>query len=342
MEHDLLLIVDASSYHSCYIRSLTASLPEIISVSAHTRCSSRIGVLAYHSYHSDNVLEWSGRLNQGQHEHSQGEQPDIVAFAKRLRTKKKCESEMAVKTALAKACEVMRSNAKPLIFLYADTPPIPNRYSTGSPSSRSKEKTALLAPESYSGYGFACIDWVSACNTLRDRPKQAQVFTILHESMMERDAAWYIYHSTRTDGTCKAPSSIKEGQQQGFPAELLRYISVSEIDSIENEEDVATFSYSWRMRRWYRNENISKVKLTTDVIKEYVPKKTALMPDFAEETIFIINSVPDIEMYPCAFLDPTLNFPNEGYDADDGSRPISYLTRSELLQIGRSCNPGVF
>jgi hypothetical protein len=59
---------------------------------------------------------------------------------------------------------------------------------------------------------------------------------------------------------------------------------------------------------FYGNENVSKIKLTRDVMREYVPRKTPLIPDFAEEITSIINSLPDPEMYPCAFLDPALDF----------------------------------
>ncbi|CAG7961724.1 unnamed protein product [Penicillium nalgiovense] len=371
MEHNLLFIVDSSTYRSCYLRSLTASLPEIISISTQTRCFSRIGVLAYHGYNCDNALEWSGWLNLGEQGHTQEQQPDLVAFAKRLRANRKHESQSAIKTAPPKACEVMHSNAKTLIFLYADTRPIPNVYYPGDFYSGPMEKAALLASGSYSRYGFTCIDWVSAYNTLRDGPKQAQVLTILHGFVGEVDASWYIYLSTRTDGACvqvksglkgdiakvtvdllltwmgveKDPSSIKEGQEEGSLAELLRYISVTEFESIENEQDESTLPYFPTTMRIEldRNENILEVKLTTDAMKEYVPRKTAPMPDFTEEITSIINSVPDTEMYPCIFLDPTLDFSYKWHDYtyDGSNRPISYMTRSELLQIGRSCNPGV-
>jgi hypothetical protein len=75
----------------------------------------------------------------------------------------------------------------------------------------------------------------------------------------------------------KAPSSVKDGQED-FLADLLRYVSVTEIDSIENEQDKSTFPY-FSTQMWmyfYGNENVSKVKLTTDVMREYVPRKTPL------------------------------------------------------------------
>ncbi|KAJ5372533.1 hypothetical protein N7517_004539 [Penicillium concentricum] len=365
-QHDLLLIVDALSYGNCYLRSLTASFPKIISISAHTGCFSRIGVLVYRNYHCNDVLEWSGWLNQGQHEASQEQQPDLIAFVKRLcaKRKRKRSYRKAVKTTLAKACQVMRAKAKTLIFLYADMRPV------GGCSNGRKEKAALLVPGSYSRYGSTCIDWVSACNALRDGPKQAQVFAILAPSMGVDDAAWYTYLSTRTDGTCvqvksylpedvtkvtidlflswmgveKAPYIDKCQYEDNF-AELLHYISVREIDSLENEKDMGTYPYFSTVSRWPGpdcHENIIKVKLTADIMTEYVPKKTAPMPDFTEEIVSLINSVPDAEMYPCIFLDPTLSFTLKGYDpVDRSNKPISYLTRSELLHIGRSCNPGV-
>ncbi|CAI7590254.1 unnamed protein product [Penicillium palitans] len=117
------------------------------------------------------------------------------------------------------------------------------------------------------------------------------------------------------------PSASDNGQAGDISAELVNYISVPEIDSLENEESLRTFPYgSIDSTAW----------------------GTAPMPDFTEEIASMINSVPDTEKYPCVFLDPTLSFANKRYDAkDEKDKPISTLTRSELLQIGRYCNPGV-
>lgn len=66
------------------------------------------------------------------------------------------------------------------------------------------------------------------------------------------------------------------------------------------------------------------------------------MSDFTEEITSMINSVPDTEIYPCVFLDPTLSFANKKYGAKHKeNRPISTLAQSKLLQIGRCCNLGV-
>ncbi|KGO52885.1 hypothetical protein PEX2_047840 [Penicillium expansum] len=212
------------------------------------------------------VLEWSGWLDQGQHESSQEPQPNLIAFANSPRTNGRRDYNKAVKTALAMACQVMRVDAKTLVLLHAESYPTPNQY-YGSRLQSSKDETVLLTPGSYSGYG------------------PAQVLVILNKFM----------------GTGKANC----------------------------------FS-------WEESEDITKVKLTADVMKEYVPKKTATIPDFAEEITSIINSVPEREMYPCIFHDPTLSFHNKEYGTTDAyNRPISHLTRSELLHIGRCCNPDV-
>lgn len=141
-----------------------------------------------------------------------------------------------------------------------------------------------------------------------------------------------------------APSASDKGQAGDISAELVNYISVPEIDSLENEESLRTFPYcSIDSTAWgEESDNITRVKLTADVMKKCVPKRTAPMPDFTEDIVSMINSVPDTEKYPCVFLDPTLSFGNKRYSAkDEKNRPISTLTRSELLQIGRCCNPGV-
>ncbi|OQD96823.1 hypothetical protein PENSOL_c014G10664 [Penicillium solitum] len=368
-QYDLLLIVDASNNRNCYIGSLTALLTKIISISADTGCFSRIGVLAYRDYRANSVLEWSGWLNQGQNESPQEPHPDLIAFAKRLRKNGRRNRGEGVETALAKACQVMRADAKTLIFLYAETCPTAS-YSYGSSWYQPKNEDPLMAPRSYSGYGPAFVDWVSACNTLRGRPKQAQVFGILNKSMISWNFDWYIYLCTRTYGACvhvkshlardivkvtvdlllawmgvdKAPSASDKGQAGDISAELLNYISVREIDSLENEESLRTIPYSSIDPRVWGEEsgNITRVKLTADVMKNYVSKRTAPMSDFTEEITSMINSVPDTEMYPCVFLDPTLSFASKRYGAEDReNRPISTLTQSELLQIGRCCNPGV-
>ncbi|PLB35585.1 uncharacterized protein BDW47DRAFT_60666 [Aspergillus candidus] len=56
--------------------------------------------------------------------------------------------------------------------------------------------------------------------------------------------------------------------------------------------------------------------------------------DRSAELAEIINSVPTEEKYPCVFLDPTLNFGEDG-------ESMTPLTRPQLLEIGRSCSGDV-
>ncbi|KAJ6116349.1 hypothetical protein N7512_006074 [Penicillium capsulatum] len=62
--------------------------------------------------------------------------------------------------------------------------------------------------------------------------------------------------------------------------------------------------------------------------------------DFSADVLAMINKVPQEEQYPCVVLDPTQSFPtfDAEADADEGDKPITDLTRGDLLEIGRSCN----
>lgn len=313
-QQDFLIIVDATGSMSYYLKSLISSLPQIIPVSALTGCFSRIGVLAYRDYtEGDAILEWSGWLDQTQEEDSQSEQPDLVAFVKDLKSYGGEDYHEAIKTALAKACEVMREDAETLIFLYTDGPahPVPDKYGNDNPS---KEKTALSRPGSYSEYGKYCIDWVSATNALRNGPKKAQVFAILDRDMLPGDAAWYKYLTERTNGSCldirsKLPEVIskltvdlllawmgvkKEGvgsnevqtedQSDRIIPDLTQYNNLDGIDSFQDEKDPRTkpfFSNNLETRAPCR-DNISKIKLTADVMETKLAKKAVSVQDFAK------------------------------------------------------------
>lgn len=309
MESDLLIIIDATGSMSSYLRSLTASLPQIISISALTGCFARIGVLAYRDYSGEILLEWSGWLEQSQDGTLQEKQPDLVNFAERLQANGGGDYPEAVKTALAKACQVMREDAETLIFIYTDAPPHPNSSSLFGTVNASKEKAALFVPGSYSKHGFSCIDWVSATDNFRYGPKKGQVFAILDRHMVSGDAAWYNYLSARTGGTCvhaksfrpviiskitvdllltwmgvgKHPVCIKGNQSEDLPAESSRYISLDDIGSIANEKDpIAENFFSYTLsRNALCKKNIIKVKLTADVMKLHVSKKATPVQDFA-------------------------------------------------------------
>ncbi|OQD81917.1 hypothetical protein PENANT_c024G10151 [Penicillium antarcticum] len=63
--------------------------------------------------------------------------------------------------------------------------------------------------------------------------------------------------------------------------------------------------------------------------------------DFAQEITSNINSVSDDDKYPCVFLDPTLCFSRATTGSGDSTNSNSTLTRADLLEIGRSCNPHI-
>lgn len=120
-EHDLLIIVDATASMSRYLAALNHSLPQIISVSALTGCFSRIGLLAYRDYCDSNLLKWSGWLNPSLG--SDAGQPDLLAAAKSLEADGGGDYPEATKTALAKAYQEMRPDAKTIVLVYTDAPP---------------------------------------------------------------------------------------------------------------------------------------------------------------------------------------------------------------------------
>jgi hypothetical protein len=64
--------------------------------------------------------------------------------------------------------------------------------------------------------------------------------------------------------------------------------------------------------------------------------------DYAAEIAAIIDDVPQLEKFPCVFLDPTQDWKVPALEADTGnSAPAANaasFTRDELLEIGRSCD----
>ncbi|KFY01035.1 hypothetical protein O988_02959 [Pseudogymnoascus sp. VKM F-3808] len=64
--------------------------------------------------------------------------------------------------------------------------------------------------------------------------------------------------------------------------------------------------------------------------------------DFTAEAIETIASVPKELRFPCVCLDPTMRFTQEAEaedeDGNEENKPIYTLQRSELLEIGRSCD----
>ncbi|KAJ5115012.1 hypothetical protein NUU61_000771 [Penicillium alfredii] len=310
-EYDLLIIADATASMSNYLHALNISLPQTISISALTGCFSRIGLLAYRDYNDETPLEWSGWLQQNSDDDPAKQQPDLVAMAKQLEPYGGGDYAEATKTALAKAYEVMRSDAKTLVFLYTDAPPHANDADVSLSDNPLKERTALSETDSYSGFGSAFTDWVAASNALRAGEKQAQVFAILEPDMPRNCAAYYNFLCTRTGGACvylrdSSPGSIskvtvdlllawmglekapvagsKKGNKLALPADLSRYISVKGIKQIKDEDtgQVGLFFASPGFKNAPYMQNIATIKLTAEIMKRYLPKKNTPVEEFSK------------------------------------------------------------
>lgn len=449
-KHDLLLMVDATGSMGSYLAALNTSLPQIISISALTGCFSRIGVLAYRDYSNiATLLEFSEWLDLEPGADPE-KQPDIVAFARRLHATGGGDYPEAAKTALAHAYSSMRPDAKTLILFYTDAPPHTTASALDRKSNAQAEVNQLSLSFPYGGFGPSFLDWVSAANTLHDGQNKAQVFALLAPRMVRDDATYYNYLCEITGGACihlvdSQPDTISKasvelllawmgvekdrGDKTGTHSDAIGnwtyYASTEGIYALENEEDQNTrrFFPVLYAQKTKVLDNIAEMRLTTDVIKQRLPKKSVpaqkpadrwavdkayrdmasqhlmriikedvvsiainpvfgalwravckdrsyeqrvvlldefsravgeitdpknkdLMQEWLEESYnFIaeiqatIDNVPEHEQFPCVFLDPTVNFKSP--DEDDADSPVGNLTRKELLEISRSCDPRV-
>ncbi|KAF3479921.1 uncharacterized protein GIQ15_06897 [Arthroderma uncinatum] len=314
MEHDLLILIDATASMGQYLTSLNTSIPQIISISALTGCFSRVGLLAYRDYCDAQLLEWSGWR-----EESKGagtDQPDLLALAKSLEPCGGGDAPEAAKTGLAKAYEMMRPEAKTTILFYTDAPPhlgVADRQTKdrGHVSNGILEKRALSEPSSYGGFGPNFVDWVSACNFLRKGEKAVQVFCLLASSMSWISCGHYIYLSTMTGGACmilenSKPTTISrvtidlllswmgvestnnasdKGSADESLATLGRYKSIDNIKKLQDERDPNAGRYfltpSVHSNRVPIHENVAKAPMTPDISKKFLPKKDVPVTNFA-------------------------------------------------------------
>ena len=307
-EYDLLIVADATCSMTHYLASLNHSLPQILSISALTGCFSRIGLLAYRDYCDDDLLEWSGWLDPSSD--SDADQPDLIAKAKSLEPEGGGDYPEAVKTALAKAYQVMRPEAKTIMFIYTDAPPHSARVS--DPYSNAYLEARLLSiPESFDGFGSKFLDWVSACKQLHDGEKKAQVFCILENEMARRSVAYYNYISAMTGGACiylrdSKPADISSvtmalllawmgaekadapGQEKErvFPAALSRYMSIEKMRQVKDESDQNQIPFfapptCKRGDMQQIKSNIVSTAMTDSSLKKFLPKKKTPVADFA-------------------------------------------------------------
>lgn len=318
MEHDLLIIVDSTASMSTALRSLNTSLPQIISVSALTGCFSRIGLLGYRDYDCKPgaVLEWSGWMEQGSKSEAQ---PDLVSAARNLKSFGGYSFDEAIKTALARAYEEMRPEAKTLILLFTDAEPHtncntkPGRYHNQATGDEEENLSTMT-------HGKEFIDWVSAARMFTHGEKKAQVFTILSHRASSPTQGYYNFMSRMTGGICirlrsdesRHYSNVTIGLllewmsvDQSSPADLDKSGSLKAdmpayvvdfakpptgIDQLREEGQVEARQYfncacdralSKDLTIYVETGQSEKQTLTPELLKKHVPKTETPVMDFA-------------------------------------------------------------
>lgn len=299
-EYDLLFLVDATASMGSYLDALNQALPQIIAISKLTNCFARIGILAYRDYEcpGGELLEWSGWLTFNE----TVSQPDLLDMARELRKYGGHSWPEAIKTGLAKSYELMRSDAKTLILLYADAPPHYGRDPRFQENLT--EAAALSEVGSYQGCGPVFADWVKGARLLRDGPKIAQVVCVIHGLDDGTRSGVFEFLSTTTNGACLHLSpdqynarNISQitvdamvcwmGVEKGgatnaeLHATLATYIDQSDINEVKTEDKAHKYItvddiYSGK------NHNVRHVPLTTRVLSTCLQKRTVPVEDLAK------------------------------------------------------------
>lgn len=172
------------------------------------------------------------------------------------------------------------------------------------------KSTSVTDLGSYGGFGHNFADWVSATEWLSGRSgdKKAQVFCILDGRMDFQEAGYYNYLSTMTGGACfrltnSYPSSISTvtvevllawmgvkkvqlGMPVGLlPAYVLRYESLENIETLEDERDYKAnpfFFASRKVDKLTNPSNVAQSRASSETFESYLPKKTTPVQDFAK------------------------------------------------------------
>ncbi|KAF2730516.1 hypothetical protein EJ04DRAFT_444934 [Polyplosphaeria fusca] len=157
----------------------------------------------------------------------------------------------------------------------------------------------------------------------------------------------------------KKKTLVTDFSRQYASDERYRKIVVDELNAII-ENDVTSMSLNsvfgslWRTvcndrENPARDDLISKFSLHVDKIAD-VDEKSRMKNwleesyDYAADIRDLLTTVPEDQLFPCVYLDPTIEFrpanqrgvPDE--DEDEQDRPITAFRRDELLEIGRSCD----
>ncbi|KAL4966505.1 uncharacterized protein BDV14DRAFT_188970 [Aspergillus stella-maris] len=238
-----------------FLNTVDTSLPQIISVSALTGCFSRSEWLH---------LEVEGKENPQP-------QPDLLRFAKRLSTIGNMDKPEAAKTGLAKAHEIMRSEAETLILCYTDAPPhtIALNHRSGNAQN---EREGL----NHGASSRLFTDWVPAAKTLAMGDKKAQVFALLHKDMPAGKGAYYYYLYEMTQGACIYLKNQHPGTICKASVELLlAWMSVEKpTTGDDNRTDFpGTWSYYYNRPTTNSMGNNGETAVTKDILRERLPKR---------------------------------------------------------------------
>ncbi|GKT52339.1 putative ARM-like repeat-containing protein [Colletotrichum spaethianum] len=311
--YDLLFLTDATASMQSYIKALHQSLPEIIRISSLTDSFSRIGVMAYRDYSTDNLTEWSGWHDASARETNAGliTQDSLLDMAGKIRTDSGWRSvdwPEAAKTGLARAYSVMRPEATTIIVLYADAPP----HLLGTmTTNRLVEIEHLSKSDTFDGCGKLFEDWVSGAKTLRDSEKKAKVFPVVQGAIADTVSP-FIYLAYMTGGVCfkldnahydvptasaisQLTASIlltwmgvgKQGAsasgQRRF-ARVCQYRDMQMVETIKDEEDMAAQIF-FPVQRYIEDsikKNIKAVHCTLDELTNVIEARQTPLLDFSK------------------------------------------------------------
>ncbi|KAL9948035.1 hypothetical protein ACHAQF_006177 [Verticillium nonalfalfae] len=82
-------------------------------------------------------------------------------------------------------------------------------------------------------------------------------------------------------------------------------------------------------------------RITSETKRQKMKDWLAQSYDFSAVIKDAISDVTEDERYPCVLFDPTENFTAVATAGGTDNRPVTDLTREELLEIGRSCDPRI-
>lgn len=298
--YDLLIVTDATSSMSEYLRALNQSLPKIIAISAVTDAFARIGIVAYRDYCARGTIEWSGWFGRG----GDIDRDELMQFMRNIRAKDGGDWPEATKTGLASAYSVMREDAKTLMLLYADAPPHMGGWDSGQ--NYKKEVEYLTADKCELGPSARLFaDWVSAARTLNGTgqgTKEAQIFSIVCSHSNDAFGP-FMYLCRQTKGTCfqmKLPNSLLISkltmsvllawmgvQKAGGPGETfgdafnLHYNNIGGVESLENEKDSTVEPYFSRSQV-FRSNIRREVLMDEKQLRALITPRTVPVTDFAK------------------------------------------------------------